>query len=90
MVQNYEVDITDFIKITSAGVKIADYVQVRAALIKRYRSIYGSDIDVSTASADGIYITNLALIINNILQSVKTMYSNLDVNTANGVYLDHL
>ena len=90
MLQNYEVDITDFIKITSAGVKIADYVQVRAALIKRYKSIYGSDIDVSTASADGIYITNLALIINNILQSVKTMYSNLDVNTANGVYLDHL
>lgn len=90
MLQNYEVDISDFIKITSAGVKIADYVQVRAALIKRFKEIYGSDIDVSTASADGVYITNLALIINNILQSVKTMYGNLDVNTANGVYLDNL
>ena len=90
MLQNYEVDISDFIKITSAGVKIADYVQVRAALIKRFKEIYGSDIDLSTASADGVYITNLALIINNILQSVKTMYGNLDVNTANGVYLDNL
>lgn len=90
MLQNYEVDISDFIQITSAGVKIADYVQVRAALIKRYKEVYGSDIDVSTASADGIYISNLALIINNILQSVKTMYGNLDVNTANGVYLDNL
>lgn len=90
MLQNYEVDISDFIQITSAGVKIADYVQVRAALIKRYKEVYGSDIDVSTASADGIYISNLALIINNILQSVKTMYGNLDINTANGVYLDNL
>lgn len=90
MIQNRDVDIAEFIKITSAGVQIADYTQVRAALIARYKLVYGSDIDLSTGSADGIYVSNLALIINNILQSVKMMYSNLDVNTASGVYLDAL
>lgn len=90
MLQNYEVDITEFIKFTSSGVHIADYTQVRDALIKRYKEVYGSDIDLSTASADGVFVSNLALIINNILQSVKAMYANLDVNTASGTYLDNL
>lgn len=90
MLQNYNVDITDFIKITNGGIKIADFVQVREALITRYKNTYGSDIDVSTASADGVFINNLALIINNILQSFKTLYANLDVNTASGIYLDNL
>lgn len=90
MLQNYNVDITDFIKITKGGIKIADFVQVREALITRYKSVYGSDIDLSTSSADGVFINNTALMINNILQSVKTLYANLDVNTANGVYLDNL
>ena len=90
MLQNYEVDIQDFIKITSAGVVVADYVQVREALIRKYKEVYGSDIDLSTSSADGVYVHNLALIINNILQAFKNIYNNLDVNTASGVYLDNL
>lgn len=78
------------IKMTHAGVDIADFTEIRAAIIDRYKQVYGSDIDVSTATADGVFINDLALIINNILQSMKTMYANLDVNTATGVYLDNL
>ena len=90
MLQNNVVNIDEFIKLTNAGLKIATFTQVRAALIDRYKSIYGSDIDLSTASADGIFVNDLALIINNLLQSVSIMYANLDVETASGVYLDTL
>ena len=82
--------IQEFVKFTNAGLDIADFVQIRASLIERYKSVYGQDIDVSTNNADGVFINDLALIINNILQSLKTMYANLDVNTATGVYLDNL
>lgn len=83
-------EIRDFIRVTAGGVDIADFVDIRSAIIARYKEIYGSDIDLSTASADGVFVNDLALIINNILQSVKIMYSNLDVRTASGIYLDSL
>lgn len=90
MLQDREIAINQFIKITSGGIRIADYDQVQAALVKKYKEIYGSDIDLSNTTADGTFVNNLALIINNILQSFKVLYANLDVNTASGVYLDSL
>lgn len=90
MLQNNEIPINQFITITSAGVKVATFTQIRAALIARYKLIYGSDIDLSTASADGVFVNDLALIINNILQGMNSLYQNLNVLTANGVYLDAL
>ena len=90
MPQNELVDIQEFLKFTSAGLKVASFVDIRASIIDRYKQAYGTDIDVSTGTADGVFINDLALIINNILQSVKTVYANLDVNTASGIYLDNL
>lgn len=90
MLQNYEVDIADFIKFTNGGIVVADFVQVREALIKRYKSVYGQDIDLSTGTADGLFVNDLALIMNNILQSFKNLYANLDVDSATGVYLEKL
>lgn len=72
------------------GIVIADYQQVRATLVEQFKNIYGSDIDLSTSSADGIYIETLSLIVNNILQTVKSMYANLDTRTATGQFLDML
>ena len=90
MFTNTDVDISEFVKITSAGVQIANFPQIRSALIDRYKSVYGSDIDLSTASADGIFINDLALIINNLCMSIQTFYANMDVDNASGVYLDAL
>ena len=90
MLQNYDIDIQNFIKFTSSGVEIASFVQIRDALISKYKDVYGDDIDLSTGTADGVFVNNIALMINNILQTFKTYYSNLDVNTASGVYLDNL
>lgn len=72
------------------GVVVADYQQIRATLVEQFKNIYGSDIDLSTSSADGIYIETLSLIINNILQTIKSMYANLDTRTATGKFLDIL
>ena len=83
-------DIKNFITITNSGIKIATFSQIKASLISRYKEIYGSDIDISDTNADGIFINDLALIINNILQSCQTAFANLDINTASGIYLDRL
>lgn len=90
MLQARDVDIDQFIRFNAGGVIVADYDQIQAALIKKYKETYGYDIDLANTTADGIFVNNLALIINNILQSFKTLYANLDVETASGAYLDSL
>lgn len=83
-------NISDFITMTANGVNIASFSDIRGTLITRYKQVYGSDIDLSTASADGIFVNDLALIMNHILQSFLLLYSNLNVQTASGIYLDAL
>lgn len=78
------------ITFSKKGIEIAPYTQIRTAITTRYKQIYGDDIDLSTSTADGQYIEMLCLIINNMLQSIKTVYSNLDVDTAQGKFLDML
>lgn len=80
----------NLIKITPQGVVVASESEVLGMLIDEFKLLYGDDIDVSTATADGQYIYNLALMICNILNSFKTFYSNWNINTAQGVYLDNL
>lgn len=90
MAENEALTINEFIKFDAAGLRVANFVQIRAALINRYKAIYGTDIDLSTGTADGVFVNDLALIINNLLQGMQTMYSNLDIDTAGGIYLDTL
>lgn len=90
MIANREIDLNNLVVISSSGVEVASFVQIQAALINRYKEIYGSDIDLSTGNADGEFVNELALMLNNLVQSIKTLYSNLDVNTASGVYLEAL
>ena len=84
------VDWTQLISFSNGGLVVADFVQIKKSLIELFKTIYGSDIDVSTGTADGIYIDNIALLINNIFQSFKAFVSQLDVNTAYGKYLENL
>lgn len=90
MLKDRKFEIGNFVRLASAGMEVAEFVDVRDAIIKRYKEVYGSDIDLSTVSADGVFVNDMALIINNILQVMKSLYSNLDVDTASGVYLDAL
>lgn len=90
MLKERKFEIGNFVRLASAGMEVAEFVDIRETIIKRYKEVYGSDIDLSTASADGVFINDMSLIMNNILQVMKSLYSNLDIDTASGVYLDSL
>lgn len=81
---------TDLIQLTAQGLVFPSFTDIRSAIIECYKEAYGSDIDLSTGSADGVFVNNLALIMHNIIQGEQTMYSNLNIETAGGVYLDAL
>ena len=87
---NSEVNFGDLIKVLGGGLKVSTYPQIVEMLKTRYQEIYGSDINVDPTTADGTWIHDIALLINNILQGMQTLYANMDVNTASGVFLDNL
>lgn len=80
----------NLIQLTGAGMYIADYPAIKRALVTKYKEIYGEDIDLTNTTADGVFVETLTLMINNILQDVKYLYSNLDIRTASGKYLESL
>lgn len=82
--------IATLIHFTKDGVVVADYQEIRQTITDAFKNIYGRDIDLSSASADGVYVQTLCLMISNILQSFKQYYAQLDVRTASGVYLENL
>ncbi len=84
------IDYTKFIQFNGGTLRVATFVEIRDALVRRYKEIYGNDIDVSTASADGQYINEIALIINNIVNVFAYAYNQLDPSVATGKYLDIL
>ena len=82
--------LNNLIKLTKGGFDVATYLEIKTAIQSRYKEIYGSDIDLATNTSDGIFVENICLIINNILQTFKLLYSNLDIRTASGDMLDAL
>lgn len=85
-----DLDYTQLIRFTDGTLQLGSFVQIRNALIKRMKEIYGNDIDISPASADGQYVNSLALIFNNILQALKKGNDSMDPAAATGQYLDTL
>ena len=83
-------NLTNLIKLTKAGFSVASYLEIKEAIQTRYKEIYGSDIDLSTNTSDGIFVENICLMINNILQSFKVLYDNLDIRVASGEMLEAL
>ena len=85
-----KLSIATLVNFTRNGVVVATYQEIRQVLTDAFKSIYGRDIDLSSASADGVYVETLCLMISNMLQSFKQYYTQLDVRTASGVYLENL
>ena len=81
---------SSLIQLTAGGLNIADYPTIKRAIVEKYKEIYGSDIDLNNTTADGVFIETLSLMIFNILQNVKYLYSNLDIRTASGKFLESL
>lgn len=85
-----EVNFKNLINITSAGMNTASYSEILNFLIIKYKEAYGDNIEIKNESADGIFLHNVALEINTILETCKEMYSNFDINYATGKALDNL
>ena len=84
------IDWRSFITLSKNGLSVASYTQVREAFQELFKSIYGNDIDLSSGSADGTYVDDISLIVNNILQNSKNFYNNLNIDTASGKFLENL
>lgn len=83
-------DMSNIVSFGVNGLSIASFVDIKKALSTRLKELYGNDIDLSDASADGQWLNSTALMINNILQSLSSMYQSLDPAVAQGYFLDVL
>ena len=90
MLFDSEVSFANLIRITDSGFFVATYPEIVNMLTIRYKEIYGNDIDLSPTTADGVFIHNIALLINNILQGFQLLKNNLDVDVAQGEFLENL
>lgn len=87
---NKQYEINALAEIDSTGFAAALFPQIRDAYIRKMMEIYGADIDVSSASADGQFINMEALILNNIYRVLESVAKNMSPSTASGKYLDIL
>lgn len=80
----------NLIRATSAGVEVSSFVQVKDAIAKRYKEIFGNDIDIESTTADGQFLMMIALMLYNGYNGVYYLNQNLDPAGAQGVFLDRL
>lgn len=83
-------DISNLAKLTADGFTAASFPEIKDAYVAAMRAIYGTDIDVSDASADGQYVMMESLILNNIYRALESLSDNLSIASASGTYLDIL
>lgn len=83
-------DISNLAKVSADGFTAASFPEIKNAYVEAMRTIYGSDIDVSDASADGQYVMMESLILNNIYRTLESLSDNLSIASASGTYLDVL
>lgn len=77
-------------KISNDGFTAATFPEIRDAIARKMAEIYGYDIDLSSASADGQYINMEALVVNNIYRTLELLAKSLNPSSASGSYLDIL
>lgn len=90
MANNRKYNYDSLAEVNGNGIDIALFPQIREAIAERMKEIFGNDIDLSTASADGQYINMESLIFNNMYQLLSYLFDNINPNTASGKYLDVL
>lgn len=90
MLFDQRITINEIVKLTANGVATAPFSQVRGALIDQFKEIFGSDIDLSTATADGVQVNNLSLLIYNMAQAIQGLYQQQDIFQASGRFLDSM
>lgn len=70
------------------GLQIADFTEIRAALVAGFQSIYGTDINVSQNSPDGQQINIYAQAGVDLREVLQKIYNSFNPDLAEGVVLD--
>ena len=87
---NKRYDVSQLGEFGESGFGAASFPEIKDAIARKMMEIYGNDIDISSASADGQYIMMEALIVNNMYRSLENIVRNLNPASASGGYLDIL
>lgn len=87
---NKKYDVSELAEIGTNGFTAASFPQIRDAVASKMKEIYGNDIDLSSASADGQYVNMEALILNNVYRALGSLAKSLNPADASGKYLDIL
>lgn len=85
-----EYSFDNLLRTTAAGLEISNFVQVKDAITKRYKEVYGNDIDVDSTTGDGQFIMMLALMLFNGYSGLYYLNQNLDPASATNTFLDRL
>ena len=89
-ISNNQYDVTQLAKTDNNGFTAALFPQIKDAYVKKMQEIYGYDIDVSSASADGQFVMMESLVLNNIYRTLESIANNMSPAVASGKYLDIL
>jgi len=77
-------------EVTSAGLVLPTYVDIREDILESYKEIYGQDCYLEQDSADYQWISIVSLRMFHAIQSVQLAYNNRSPNTAVGSGLDQI
>lgn len=75
---------------TASGITIKSFREIREALEKDFNGTFGYDLNTSSSSPDGMLIDLFAYAAMEAAQTVQAALANLDVATAEGVFLDRI
>ena len=77
-------------EVTSAGLVLPTYVDIRDDMLEAFKEIYGQDCYLEQDSADYQWISIISLRMFHAIQSVQLAYNNRSPNTAVGSGLDQV
>lgn len=83
-------DFDKLVRVTSSGVEVSSFVQIKTAITRKMKEIYGNDIDLSDATGDGQFIMMISLLLYNGYNALYYLNQNYDPASASGKFLDIL
>ena len=78
------------VQVDDNGISVKSYREVRTALAERMLAIFGASLDLSPSSPDGQLLDLFCYAYNDAAQSIQGGYAELDVDSANGTFLDNI
>lgn len=73
-----------------SGLTIKDYNTVRTAFENAYRGIFGNGINLDPSAPDGQLVDLFAYAYTELAQALQTVVANMDIATAEGVFLEFI